>query len=158
MSSWVCCPFDELSASTLYDILHLRCAIFVVGQESAYLDLDHVDKRCLHLFYLSEKGSIMAYARLLGPGAKHATQQRPMIGRVLTAPSARGKGLGKALVTRAIAECRARWPNEAIEIGAQSYLRSFYEDFGFRVTSAPYMHYSVEHMDMVRDASDAAAE
>ncbi|EQC42174.1 hypothetical protein SDRG_01013 [Saprolegnia diclina VS20] len=151
--TWVCCSFDQLSASTLYDILHLRCQIFVVGQKSAYLDLDHVDKRCLHLFNVSEKGNVVAYARLLGPGAKHDSQRRPMIGRVLTAPDARGKGLGKALVRRAIVECSARWPRDAIEIGAQSYLRSFYEDFGFRVTSAPYIHYTVEHVDMVRDVS-----
>ncbi|OQR90085.1 N-acetyltransferase GCN5 [Achlya hypogyna] len=151
MPSWICKPLVELSALTLYDIMHLRCDVFVVQQNVAYLDPDNVDKlpSCHHLIALNDDGSVMAYARLLGPGTKGEKQERPMVGRVVTAPSHRGKGLGKELMLQAIAACGRLWPDASVEISAQVYLEGFYKALGFETTSAPYEEYGRDHLDMV---------
>ncbi|EQC42167.1 hypothetical protein SDRG_01007 [Saprolegnia diclina VS20] len=155
MVHWVCKPFAELSASLLYDMMAVRCEVFIVEQSCAYLDSDNVDKLPIvyHLAALADDGAIMAYARLLGPGTKGASQQLPMIGRVLTSPKHRGGGLGKQLMQEAIAECSRRWPGKAIEISAQVYLEGFYKSLGFAATSEPYDDDGIMHMDMVRPPS-----
>ncbi|OQR90083.1 hypothetical protein ACHHYP_05815 [Achlya hypogyna] len=154
MPTWVCKPLEELSATMLYDILHVRCAVFVVEQTCAYLDADNVDKEpsCYHLAAVADDGSIMAYARLLGPGTKGAKQVRPMIGRVVTTPKHRGGGLGKQLMTKAIEECTRLWPGQPIEISAQVYLTSFYEALGFEAASEAYDDDGILHLDMIRPA------
>ena len=38
----------------------------------------------------------------------------------------------------------------AVRISAQSYLQRFYEGFGFRVVSAPYLEDDIPHVEMLR--------
>src|SRR3954454_11812413 len=85
--------FGELDAGTLYAILKLRCDVFVVEQKCIYADLDGRDTEpgTRHL-WLSIGGHIRAYLRILDDG-DHAR-----IGRVVTAPPARGAGLAGRLV------------------------------------------------------------
>ena len=95
---WHCLPFAELGVQRLYDALALRSEVFVVEQQCMYQDVDGLDDRCLHL--LGWQGEALhAYARLLPPGLKGP---RPVIGRVIVAPAARGAGLGHELVERAV--------------------------------------------------------
>ena len=46
---WRTKKFDELTLDQLYAILKLRMEVFIVEQNCFYLDLDDVDKVCLHL-------------------------------------------------------------------------------------------------------------
>ena len=39
---------------------------------------------------------------------------------------------------------------EVVRISAQSYLQRFYEGFGFRVVSAPYLEDDIPHLEMLR--------
>ncbi|MBB2488283.1 GNAT family N-acetyltransferase, partial [Mitsuaria sp. WAJ17] len=96
---------DELDARTLYAVLRLRAEVFVVEQRCVYLDPDGQDLQAWHLLGLTEDGQLQAYARLL---------DGPKIGRVLTAPQARGQGQGRALMQRALAECAQRWPGQPV--------------------------------------------
>lgn len=150
--SWTCARLDELDARALYDVLALRSLVFVVEQNCVYLDPDGLDVKTWHLLGRDEQGTLQAYARLVPPLAKGAKQPLPMFGRVVTAPTTRGSGLGRALIAEAIAHCERLWPGQGLEINAQAYLERFYASFGFVVTSEPYDEDGILHIDMRRAA------
>jgi ElaA protein len=131
--------FDQLSADELYELLRFRQGIFVVEQSSPYPDLDGLDQDAWHLL-LCIDGALAGYARLI---------PRPMrIGRVAVAAPLRGHGLGRRLMEEALLFCRERYPAQDIVLAAQLDLVSFYESFGFAVTSEPYDDFGVTHVEM----------
>ena len=71
------------------------------------------------------------------------------IGRVITAPRMRGRGLGRELVQRGIA---AAGP-VPIRIGAQAHLEAFYGELGFQRASDVYDEDGIPHIEMLRPAS-----
>ena len=139
--------FEEFSAAELYEMLKLRVDVFVVEQKCAYPELDGNDPDCLHLRLLDQDG-LLASARLWRPSPEHS----PRIGRVAVSPAHRGKRLGEALMREAIAECEKAYPNEDIELSAQSHLQAFYASLGFRPVSDEYLEDGIPHIDMVRAA------
>ncbi|MFT7724724.1 MAG: GNAT family N-acetyltransferase [Roseateles sp.] len=142
---WTCVPFDGLQARPLYDALALRAAVFVVEQRCLFLDLDGIDPLGWHLLGHDYSGALRAYARLLPPGVK---APEAVIGRVVTAPAARGIGLGRALMAEAVAQCRRLWPGHAITLHAQAHLARFYASFGFAPVGAPYLEDGITHIEM----------
>jgi ElaA protein len=149
---WQWSAFADLTVAELYTILQLRQAVFVVEQSCPYLDADGRDDRAWHLLgWVDVDGSdepvLGAYARVFAPGI---TYPEASIGRVITNPSVRRAGLGKALMAEAIRRCAAVAPASDIRIGAQMYLERFYEGFGFRRTSEPYDEDGIMHIEMVR--------
>ncbi|WP_077035380.1 GNAT family N-acetyltransferase [Pelomonas sp. KK5] len=148
---WICARLEELAPRQLYAALALRSAVFVVEQACVYLDPDghDLDPGCWQLLGY-EDGELLACARLLAPGVKGAAQVHPMIGRVVTAPAGRGRGLGRPLMQRAIDECSARWPGLPIDIGAQAHLQRFYASLGFVQRGEPYDEDGIAHIDMRR--------
>lgn len=151
--TWTCARLDELRAQDLYDALALRSLVFVVEQNCVYLDPDGIDVKTWHLLGRDADGVLQAYARLVPPLAKGARQTLPMFGRVVTAPTSRGSGQGRALIAEAIAHCERLWPGQELEINAQAYLERFYASFGFAVTSEPYDEDGILHIDMRRPAA-----
>lgn len=145
--TWYNKRFDELSTVELYEILQLRQAVFVVEQTCPYLDADGADVHAFHLFARDNNGAIVAYARLFLPSSE-APYSR--IGRVISAGSVRRQGLGRELMRQAIAWCEQQAPNAPIRLGAQVYLRRFYQDFGFQEISAEYLEDDIPHVDMER--------
>lgn len=145
--SWRCEPFDRLSADALYRILAARQEVFVVEQTCPYLDADGRDPQAEHLWAEDQRGAILAYARLFAPGVRHAEAS---IGRVITTAAARGRGLGRALMRRAIEHSAAAFGPGPIRIGAQRYLDRFYREFGFEPVGAPYDEDGIPHIEMVR--------
>src|ERR1700678_801611 len=98
MDQWILKHFDDLTPSELYAVLRLRSEVFVVEQNCVYLDQDWKDPHCYHL--LGWTGTLLAaYVRLLPPGLSYS---EPSIGRVVTSPSYRGKGGGRALMEKAL--------------------------------------------------------
>ncbi|CAN5254172.1 GNAT family N-acetyltransferase [soil metagenome] len=148
---WACERLAEMQPLMLYEALALRSAVFVVEQACVYLDPDGLDAQCWHLTGRSDD-MLRAYARLVPPQTKGAQQTQPMIGRVVTAPAARGHGQGRALMLQALAECARRWPGEAVEIQAQAYLHDFYAGLGFVASSRTYDEDGIPHIDMQRHA------
>lgn len=144
---WECSSFDALTPSALYSALQLRQRVFVVEQSCAYLDADGYDGECLHLMGWND-ASLVAYARLVPPGVKY---EQASIGRVATHPSWRGVGLGKQLMAEAMEQARARGWMGPLIIQAQIYLENFYEGFGFRRISEPYVEDGITHVDMLLD-------
>jgi len=149
---WTCERLEGLSPRALYQALALRSQVFVLEQNCVYLDPDGLDlsQGVWHLLGHGEDGELRCCARLLAPGAKGEQQVLPMIGRVVSAPSARGGGVGRQLMNQALAECAQRWPGMAVDINAQLYLRRFYESLGFVVGSPVYDEDGIDHVDMRR--------
>jgi ElaA protein len=75
----------------------------------------------------------------------------PRIGRIATAASARGGGLGAALITHALAMIG----DHDVVLHAQSHLTEWYEQFGFRVSGAGYVEDGIPHTPMHRAASQS---
>ncbi len=147
---WRGCRFDELTVVELQNIYMARQNVFVVEQRCAFLDADGLDERAFHLAAWSVRHrEPLAYARLLEPGVKYAEAS---IGRVITTAPARGCGLGRELVARAIAHAEATWPDAALRISAQSHLASFYATFGFVAVGASYLEDGIDHTEMLRAA------
>lgn len=145
---WRWCPFDELSAVELQNIYMARQLVFVLEQECVYLDADGYDEGSFHLAAWSEAHRVpLAYARVLRPGLKYA---EPSIGRILTSAAARGSGLGRELVRRAIAHCEQAFPGCGIRISAQSRLVAFYVEVGFLPIGDPYLEDGIPHTEMLR--------
>ena len=150
MIDWRFAPFDELTPRELHDAFQLRSAVFVVEQTCPFLDIDGADPECWHLLgYSGPPSKLVAYARLVPPGVKYP---EPSIGRVISARDARRTGAGRALMREAVAKAEGLWPGKPLRIGAQMYLKAFYEGFGFRQSSEPYDEDGILHIEMIRDA------
>jgi ElaA protein len=147
----LCKPFDALTPEELYAILKLRSEIFVMEQQCLFLDQDNKDQLCQHLMLYQNK-ELMAYARIVPPGLSFL---EPSIGRIVSSAAARGKGFGKHLVRLAIDNCVRLHGNQPIQIGAQLYLQTFYESFGFVKVTEVYDEDGIDHLDMIRPTSSA---
>jgi len=97
--------------------------------------------------WINEK--LIAYARLLPAGVAYPNYLS--IGRVVTSPTARGKGLGKELMSRSIEQAEILFGGSPIKIGAQLYLKKFYTEFGFRQSSGIYFEDGIEHIEMIKE-------
>lgn len=145
--AWTWSRFGALSADDLYNALALRQRVFVVEQRCAYLDADGLDRGAWHLLGRDPRGALLAVLRAVDPGLKFA---EPSIGRVATAPEARGQGLGRLLMHEGLQRCQAAWPGQGIRISAQSPLARFYGTLGFEAVSDPYLEDDIPHLEMLR--------
>lgn len=145
---WQWAAFDALDVHALDAIHRARQQVFVVEQACPFLDADGHDAHAFHLAaWGADRHLPLAYARVVHPGRKYA---EPSIGRVLTSAAARGTGLGRELVARAIARCSDAFPGQAIRIGAQSRLERFYAGFGFVAVGDRYIEDGIPHTEMLR--------
>lgn len=145
MIEWSLKRFDELSPQELYAVLQLRNEVFVVEQNCVFQDADNLDQPSWHLMGFSD-GKLVAYTRLVPAGAAY---KEPSIGRVVTSPLVRRSGAGKQLMQRSIEEVYRLFGRQPIRIGAQLYLKKFYEGFGFRQVSEVYLEDGIEHIYMI---------
>ncbi len=145
--TWRWCCFDELGVHELNNIFMARQQVFSLEQQCVYLDADGFDEHSHHLAAWSPAARVpLAYARVVAPGLKYT---EPSIGRVITTPAARGSGLGRELVRRAIGHCQQAHPGLGIRISAQSQLEAFYAEVGFMIVGERYMEDGVPHTEML---------
>lgn len=143
---WKIAAFDALAPRELHDLLALRQHVFVIEQACLFAEIDGLDPRARHV--LGFRGeTLLACARLLPAGVKMRARS---IGRVATARAARGTGLGRAVMTRALATLLADDAAAPVELSAQAHLESFYRSLGFRPFGAPYDEDGIAHVDMRR--------
>ncbi|HXS58081.1 MAG TPA: GNAT family N-acetyltransferase [Hanamia sp.] len=145
MINWQCKTFSELTNEELYKILQLRNEVFVVEQNCPYQDCDNKDFKAHH-FSAWEDGLLVAYTRLLPKGVSYDTGAS--IGRVLTSPKARGQKLGKELMQKSIDKIYDLYGQTPIIIGAQLYLKRFYESFSFVQQGNSYLEDNIPHIMM----------
>lgn len=142
--NWILKKFDELSTYELYAILRLRNEVFVVEQNCVYQDTDNNDQQCWHLMGWKDE-LLAAYTRIIPPGILN---DLPSIGRVVTSPAVRRTGLGKKLMKKSIETVEKLFGKTSILIGAQLYLKGFYESLGFRQSGSVYLEDGIEHIKM----------
>lgn len=138
--------FHQLTTLELYEILQLRETVFVVEQECPYLDADGKDLQALHMMLKNEEGKLICYTRILPKGVSYP--EFASIGRVVCSQSARGCGYGRFIMTMSIAQIRELYPGTPIKIGAQTYLKKFYESLGFIDIGEPYIEDGIPHIIM----------
>ncbi len=146
---WKYKNFGQLTPFELYDLLRLRSEVFVVEQTCIFLDLDNSDQHCFHLFGYHQN-ILIAYARIVPPAVAY---EQPSIGRVVTSIAVRGSGAGKQLMQQSIDKLYSTFGNVPIKIGAQFYLKKFYQSFGFDQISPVYLEDGIEHIYMLKYAS-----
>ncbi|WP_426198642.1 GNAT family N-acetyltransferase [Pseudomonas sp. DC3200b2] len=146
--SWSCLHHRDLDKYALYQVLRLRCEVFVVEQRCPYQDVDgqDLDGDTHHLLGY-EDGVLLAYLRLLAPAEPGAA---PAIGRVITAPAGRGRGLGHALLEQGLIACERLWPGQPLYLSAQAHLQGYYGRYGFRAEGEVYLEDGIAHVDMRR--------
>eukprot|EP01038_Epipyxis_sp_PR26KG_P014613 gene14613-19622_t len=160
---WKCKRFEELTIHELYSILNLRNEVFVVEQKGIYVDTDNKDYTVYHfLGYLKNsanddvtdqnmienKNVLVAYSRILPAGVSYPNVS---IGRICCNKDYRKEGYGKELVKKSIEMCEVLFGNNVvIQIGAQLYLKRFYESFGFIQSGDLYIKVGIEHIEMTR--------
>ena len=142
---WLCKKFDELTPHELYAILQLRNEVFVVEQNCVFQDADNKDQYCYHVMGW-QQNDLIAYSRIVPPQISYSESS---IGRIVTSPKARRTGAGKKLVEQSIHELRILFGNVPVKIGAQMYLKKFYESFGFKQTSDIYFEDNIPHIEML---------
>jgi ElaA protein len=144
---WLLKKFEELTPYQLYAILQLRNEVFVVEQNCVFQDADDKDQDSFHLMgFLNSK--LVAYTRLVPPGISY---EQPSIGRVVTSPSVRRSGAGKELMQQSIKAVYDLFGKQPIKIGAQLYLKKFYESFDFKQASAVYDEDGIDHIYMLKE-------
>ncbi|MGP6430414.1 MULTISPECIES: GNAT family N-acetyltransferase [unclassified Pseudomonas] len=145
---WVCKHHSDLGLEQLYAILKLRSEVFVVEQRCAYLDPDgqDLDGDTCHLMGWDDD-QLVAYLRLLDPESQGGDV---VIGRVLTAPAGRGKGLGHEMMEQALKQAERRWPEVPIYLSAQAHLQGYYGRYGFVVAGEEYLEDDIPHIGMRR--------
>ena len=134
--------FDDLAPRTAYDVWRLRQQVFVVEQDCPYPDLDgrDLEEATRHVVLLDEDDRVVGTLRVLDDG------DWARIGRVVVAPSARGRGLAAQLMDEAMATCGDR----EVRLDAQTGLTAFYEGYGFEVTGPEFDEDGVMHVPMRR--------
>lgn len=135
----------DLDPRTLYRILALRSAVFVLEQDCPYLDADGRDlEPDARQLWLEEAGEVVATLRLLvDPDGVLR------IGRVATATAFRGRGLAATLMQRALELIADR---ESV-LGAQAHLSDWYARFGFVRDGDDYDEDGIPHTPMRRSAA-----
>ena len=145
-TKWILKKFEELTPHELYAILHLRNEVFVVEQNCVYQDADNKDQSSFHFMTWQEE-KLLAYTRILPAGIAF---DMVSIGRVVTSPGVRRTGMGKELMIRSIEEVQKLYGKVPIWIGAQLYLKEFYNSLGFQQSSSKYLEDGIEHIEMIR--------
>jgi ElaA protein len=145
MVNWVCKHFSALTTEELYRILRLRSEVFVVEQNCVFLDMDNKDLVCDHLMGWGEDG-LLGYSRIVPPGISY---EESSIGRVVSLPAARGLGIGRELMVQSVQALYRLHGKRDIRIGAQYYLKGFYESLGFIQSGEIYPEDGINHIEML---------
>ena len=141
--------FKELTTYELYGILRLRQRVFVLEQNCAFVDNDNLDQPSWHLMYYNDDNILAAYCRLLPLDVAYPGYAS--IGRVVSDPAMRKEGYGILLMTEALVRCRELFGEAPLKIGAQLYLKRFYEIYGFMAIGDVYIEDDIEHIHMIRE-------
>ena len=119
-------------------VFALRYVVFVVGQDvPADLERDDLDAVSDHAVALVD-GVVVGTGRLLPDGT---------IGRMAVADTARGQGIGAAVLRQLEQRARDRQLS-AVELHAQVHATDFYAKAGYEPLGEVYLEAGIEHRSM----------
>jgi len=147
---WIIKKFNELTLDEFHNILQLRINVFVVEQNCPYPELDGKDKIAYHFFAFADDNpsQIITYTRIFKPGDYY---KNAVIGRVVVHPDYRNEKLGHELIKRSINQIEDLFNTTKIKIGAQTYLKKFYEYHGFKKVGDSYIEDGIPHIYMLKN-------
>jgi predicted GNAT family N-acyltransferase len=117
----------------------VRTAVFIHEQGvPPELEWDCRDANCLHVLAFDSTGAAIGTGRLLPEGK---------IGRMAVLQTARGQGVGAAILRKLVAAARERGFSE-VELSAQTHALGFYGRFGFTAISDEYVDAGILHRTM----------
>lgn len=135
--------FADLDARTFHDIVRLRLDTFVVEQGCTYHELDGRDLlTTTEHAWIEADGELVCYLRVY-PGADGTMS----IGRVVTAPRHRGRGLATLLMRHALEHT-----GRPVRIDAQAQLADWYGGLGFERSGADFVEDGIVHTPMRLEA------
>ena len=118
----------------------IRFAIFMHEKHVEGIELDALDKDCLHAVAYDDSGSAIGTARLMPDG---------QIGRMAVVKDWRRRGVGAALLDALIEEARKRGHTEVV-LSAQLQAAEFYRGLGFVAEGKVYQEAGILHQQMRR--------
>ncbi|MFF3018595.1 GNAT family N-acetyltransferase [Streptomyces sp. NPDC057939] len=131
----------------------VRTEVFVVEQSvPESIEYDAYDAIALHVLATGPDGGPLGTGRLLyGPEAlgKTGSPEVGSLGRLAVTKSARGLGVGVALV-RAIEAEAVRIGLAAVDLGAQTHALGFYERLGYVAYGPEFLDAGIPHRSMRR--------
>ena len=142
---WFLKTFNELTLDEFHSILKLRIDIFVVEQNCPYPELDNKDKFAYH-FFCMHNNEVIAYTRIFKPGDYY---KESAFGRVVVHQRFRKQKIGKQLIKKTIDETYQLFGKIPVKIGAQTYLKKFYQSFGFEQIETEYLEDGIPHIYMI---------
>jgi predicted GNAT family N-acyltransferase len=117
----------------------IRIAVFVQEQHvPPELEMDEKDAVCLHAVAYDAAGTPVGTGRLLPDGH---------IGRMAVMKSARGTGIGSALLRGLMAHARERGHPD-VALSAQTHAAPFYLAHGFEQVGAEFYEAGIPHVEM----------
>ena len=123
----------------------LRRTVFIEEQGVSEADeVDDLDGQAIHIL-ATQDGVPVGSARLLTYG------NTGKVGRVCVVQTARGTGLGAALMQAVVTQFRSMPGIEYVKLGAQLHALSFYERLGFTPYGDVFLDAGIEHRDMRLD-------
>ena len=129
--------WDEAEAC----VMPVRTEVFVVEQGvPAEIERDALDAVCRHAIARDAGGRVIATGRLLPDGH---------IGRMAVLRTARGAGVGGAVLQALIAEAARRGLRE-VALAAQTHALDFYLRHGFEAVGEVFMEAGIPHRAMRR--------
>ena len=140
--------FQQLTTKELYDLLQLRSEVFVVEQECVYQDLDGKDEKALHVIGKKDN-KIVAYTRVFKPGDYF---ENPSIGRVVVSKEERKHKYGYDIMEASIKVVKEQFNEASIKLSAQTYLKKFYNNLGFKEEGEEYLEDGIPHVVMIRQS------
>lgn len=131
-------PFDALTARELYDVMHLRDLVFVVGQKiTAVPEIDGLDPQCHHARAFID-------GRLIGTTRIFANEDPIVVGRVAIHPDFQRGGWGTRMM-RAVQDWLGA---RRAELHAQAYLEQWYSSLGWERFGQPFDEAEIVHVMM----------
>lgn len=150
MMQWKLGKLNELTEDEVKKIFHIRTEVFVVEQKCSDPDRDNRDDEAYHLFLIdndTDTDDIVAYLRILDKGVAY---DEVSIGRFLVNKNYRRRGFAKEALKRAMDFIENDLKEIEIRISAQEYLKSFYENVGFKAVSDVYLEENIPHIEMIK--------
>jgi predicted GNAT family N-acyltransferase len=131
-----------VSEKELKQVFSIRLRVFVREQGvPVEIELDRDDRRAAHLLASVQRKPVGTARLVIKNG-------RAKIGRMAVLKSYRGKGVGKALLKRAI-ELARKSGAKMIYLHAQLPVVGFYEKMGFRSVGRIFIEAGISHRKMV---------
>lgn len=139
--------YNELTLDELHDIFQLRSEVFVVEQDCVYQDIDGKDRKALHIMGFKDN-NLIAYTRAFQPNDYF---EMASIGRVVVSASERDHKYGYDIMKASIKAIEDRFRVKIIKVSAQTYLKRFYNNLGFKEVGEGYLEDGIPHIGMIRN-------